>query len=150
MGALGSSGGYLSTFQTEIANIGGHQEGDGGRDSERGGGVTHMRMSCALSRSLLLAELMKMPSSSVVELLEDNRLCRPTRPFQPRPGEALHTQPAPRLGTFTRASLIPDVSLIHVSLHSCPHEVNFDVKIPRSPLINRLFPIPLPSQLPGS
>lgn len=51
--------------------------------------VTDMRMSCALSRSLLLAELMKMPSSSAVEPLDSKRLCRPTRPFQPRPGELL-------------------------------------------------------------
>lgn len=68
--------------------------------------ATHMRMSCALSRSLLLAELMKMPSSSVAELLEANRLCRPTRPFQPRPGEALHTQPAPRLEQLSSQTLV--------------------------------------------
>lgn len=54
--------------------------------------VTDMRMSWALSRSLLLAELTNMPSSSVVELPDDKRLCRPTRPFQPRPGEALWTK----------------------------------------------------------
>lgn len=54
--------------------------------------VTDMRMSCALSRSLLLAELTKMPSSSVVELLDDRRLCLPTRPFQPRPGELLQAK----------------------------------------------------------
>lgn len=54
--------------------------------------VTDMRISWALSRSLLLAELTKMPSSSVVEPLDDKRLCRPTRPFQPRPGEPLWTK----------------------------------------------------------
>lgn len=57
--------------------------------------ATDMRMSWALSRSLLLAELTKMPSSSVVELLDDKRLCRPTRPFQPRPGEPLWTKRRP-------------------------------------------------------
>lgn len=103
--------------------------------------VTDIRMSCARSRSLLLAEFMKMPSSSVVEVLDDVR--RPTRPFQPRPGEALQTEPAPTsrtlTGHFTRAAFIPDVSLSHDSPAFCPNEVNFDVKIPRLPLINTLF-----------
>lgn len=38
-------------------------------------------MPWALSRSLLLVELMKIPSSSVIEPLEDSRLCLPERPF---------------------------------------------------------------------
>lgn len=87
---------------THIANVEGLKRGGGQwgcRGAERV--MTDMRMSCALSKSLLLAELMKMPSSSVAELLDERRLCRPTRPFQPRPGEALHTEPSSRLRTFT-------------------------------------------------
>lgn len=93
----------------------------GKRAAAQQGVVTDMRMSCALSRSLLLVELTKMPSSSAMELLDDKRLCRPTRPFQPRPGEALQTEAAPRFRTFTshftRAASTPDVSLVHVCLH---------------------------------
>lgn len=123
-GVLRSSRGYLSTLQTEISNIAVNQEENWGQRLSRGMAATDMRMSCALSRSLLLAELMKMPSSSVVELLDDKRLCRPTRPFQPRPGEALQTEAAPSLRTLTShftVAILPDVSLIHVSPAFCPN-----------------------------
>lgn len=123
-GVLRSSRGYLSTLQTEISNIAVIQEENWGQRLSRGMAATDMRMSCALSRSLLLAELMKMPSSSVVELLDDKRLCRPTRPFQPRPGEALQTEAAPSLRTLTShftVAILPDVSLIHVSPAFCPN-----------------------------
>lgn len=71
--------------------------------------VTDMRMSCALSRSLLLAELTKIPSSSVVELPDDKRLCRPTRPFQPRPGELLPTKHTHLIHQFTLVSELQHV-----------------------------------------
>lgn len=63
---------------------------------ETGGDRTDIRMSWARSRSLLLAELTKMPSSSAGE-----RLLRPGRPFQPRLGELLrgnNTKPYLSLG----------------------------------------------------